>query len=594
MDQIFKIKDAVVNYLSPVAKRRRTMGPQTPGYNTATDEPQFLSEPRNDKRALNLAYDRMNQNYTSTEDRTTPSRNPLKRSREDDEVESPIFSGDEISPNHSSSQIVTEGDEGSVENPDEISPNHSSSQIVTESDDGSVENPDYMDEDEEEEEDEISAEQKVNEYLAKQAAELARAKDTVERARAVGEWTPEEIFLLERLQYMGHEGLLPHWAKGWNFRTVPDAMWCADDNALLGESSKAMQMLEFLAKYLGRRVHDRYHSGGGPPEHQMKIWIGKYVEWTERDGGYYKKKFIPVLCLVKGRWRASAAETTKRLQDQMAFHAESWRRLLLRPSPIVNELGETEIYFRRPPLIYGILYIQAKALFVTLDSSNPDAKIRDIHVCDFLDSSKHFWHAVSVAIVAKIAQKYMMSILDTLEDDDPPEPNSDSENELESRGERERRLQREARKLEQEKERQREEALLRLEQQMEDIKMEEGSDNVMESIEEYERVDVIEGEEEEEEEFEDDRPSASEYDEDEEFEVEVEVDEDEGIGQNEGEEVESDEEIEDAEGVEGDEDEQDEEDGDSNESEDEDTKICNQYEIEQTPNSTSSDELSQL
>ncbi|KAF7945922.1 uncharacterized protein EAE97_004960 [Botrytis byssoidea] len=572
MDQIFKIKDAVVNYLSPVAKRRRTMGePQTPGYIEFDDEHQFLSEPQNNRRSLDFAYGRTDQNYTPKEDRTTPTRNPLKRSREDDEVEGPIFSGDDISPKQASSHNVTESDEES-------------------------ETPDYMDEDEDEEEEEdlISAQQKVDEYLAKQAAEFAMAKETVERARADGEWSPEELFLLERLQYMGHEGLLPHWAKERNFRTVPEAMFCPDDNALLGESSKSIQMLEFLVHYLPRRVHDRYYGGSGPPEAQMRQWIGKYVEWTERDGGYYKKKFIPVLCLVEGRWRAPAAETTKRLKDQMNFHAESWRRTLLRPSPIVNEFGETEIYFRRPPLIYGILYIQAKALFVTLDSSDPQAKIRDIHVCDFLDTSKHFWHAISVAIVAKIAQRYMMSIVDTLEDDDPPEPDSCSENELESARAREKRLQKEAKMLEREKERQRQEDLSRLEQQMNQIKMEEEEDNVLESIEEYERVEIIEGEEEEQEDFEDDRPSMSEYDEEEEEEMEVEVDEDENENesgeQSADEELISDEDIEDAEEDVEDEDEPDDSNV-SNESDNEKVEVGNLYGTGRSPRSASSDEL---
>ncbi|RAL63999.1 hypothetical protein DID88_003187 [Monilinia fructigena] len=573
MDQIFKIKDAVINYLSPVAKRRRTMGPQTPGCDRVEDEHQFLSEPRNHKRTLGFAHDRTNQTFITLDSMRTPSRNPLKRPREDDEVEGPTFSVDEMLPEHSSSQNITE------------------------SDDGLEGDPDLMDEDEEEDDDEISAEQKVNEYLAKQAAELAKAKETVERARAEGQWSPEEIFLLERLQYMGHEGLLPHWPKAYYFKTIPEAMWCDKDdrNAFLGDSPEAFKWFQFLNNYLGRRVHDRYHSGNGSPEHQMKIWIRKYVDYTEKEGGYHKKKFTPVLCLVQGRWKASAAETTKRLQDQMAFHAESWRRSLLRPSPIVNALGEIEIYFRRPPIIYGILYIQAKALFVTLDSSNPEAKIRDIHVCDFLDSSKHFWHAVSVAIVAKIAQKYMETFKDELEDDDPPDSNSDSDNELESRGQRERRLQKDAKRLEQEKERQREEALLRLEQQMECIKVEEDADHVMESIEEYEKVDVIEGEDEVEEE-EDDRPSESVYDEDEDEDVEVEFEEDEDMEQSQG-ESESGEKTQYGEDFDED---FDEEDGGSNENASDNDNRRNesqrlepgiQYKTERNPEPTSSEEL---
>ncbi|QSZ34228.1 hypothetical protein DSL72_005818 [Monilinia vaccinii-corymbosi] len=572
MDQIFKIKDAVMNYLSPVAKRRRTTGPQTPSCSRVDDEHQFLSEPRISRRDLDLAHDRMNQNFIASESKRTASRNPLKRPREDDEVAGPIFSGDEISPKLSSSQNVTQSGEGLEVNPDLVD-----------------------DEDEEEDEDEISAQQKVNEYLANQAAELARAKETVERARAEGEWSPEEIFLLERLQYMGHEGLLPGAWKGMFFRTVPDAMWCdVNDNALLGNTSRGMSMLEWLVNNLGRRVHDRYINRTGPAENQMRIFIGKYVEWTEKIGGYHKKKFIPVLCLVKGRWQASAVETSKRLQDQMAFHAGSWRRSLLRPFPIVNESGETEIYFRRPPIIYGILYIQAKALFVTLDSSNPYAKIRDIHVCDFLDTSKHFWHAISVAIVANIAQKYMVSIKDGLEDDDPPEPNSDSDNELESRGQLERRLQKEARRLELEKERRRQEELLMLEQQMEDIKMEEEeeeADDVMESIEEYEKVDVVEGEGEEGGEEEEDRPSTSEYGDNEDEDVEVEFEENEDMVQSEV-EVESGDEVEDAGEVDGN---KDEKGGDGNEdtsdNEGEEVETGFQYDLEPTHDSTSSEEL---
>lgn len=225
MNQIFRIKNAVVDYLSPVAKRRRTMGPQTPGYSAIDHEQQFLSEPRNNKMAFNFSYDNMTQDSIVSEDKAIPFRNPLKRPREDDEVGESIFSGDEISPNHSSSQIGTESD------------------FATEGDEGSEVNPDLMDEDEEEDEDEVSAEQKVNEYLARQAAELARAKETVGRAREEGEWSPEEIFLLERLQYMGHEGILPHWAKQYWLKTVPEAMWCANDdyNALLGDSSKGEQ-----------------------------------------------------------------------------------------------------------------------------------------------------------------------------------------------------------------------------------------------------------------------------------------------------------------------------------------------------------------
>ncbi|KAM3072361.1 hypothetical protein ACMFMG_009170 [Clarireedia jacksonii] len=455
MDQIAKLKDAVVNYLSPAAKRRRTMGPQTPTHEAA-GEPLFLSEPRN-KKALGNAYGRLNQSYHSSPGRRQSATNPLKRSRQDDEAGEYGFSADEVSPERSSSPIGSEDDDMSLEN--------------TEDED---EDEDEDEEEEEEEDEALIANRKVQEYLRRQS-ELVLAKERVENARAAGEWLPEEIFLLERLELRGHEPVLPSSWRAYHFRQVPEAMWDSQDKSAfigynLGDGERGFGALEELTTKLGWRLQAR-KSVNGPTEALMEQIIQHYITWTEKDGGYHRKKFIPVLCLIRGRWGASSSEVQKTLKDQMNYLARRHRETLLLPKPITTATGEVEIYSRRPPIIYGILCAQMKTIFVTMDSSDPNAAIRHIGHCDFDDSTKHFWNGLSIAIVATVAKRYMMSIKDELEDDPPVfDPYED---ELESPSDAERRLRRQAKREKKQRER---EEMLRLESKMNGVEMEKNED----------------------------------------------------------------------------------------------------------------------
>lgn len=586
MDQIFKIKDAVVNYLSPAAKRRRTMGPQTPSGDSvpASEQHFFLSEPR-DKKAFQHAYDRINQNYLSAEDGRTPSKNRLKRAREDGESGGPAFLGGGVSPQHSSSQVGTEG---------------GGTSIVT---------PGYEDEAEFEDdaEEEISSDQKVQEYLERQAAEMAMAKERVEMVRESGEWLPEEVYLLERLALRGSEPILPYAWYGFEFKTFPMAMWLRtgdDKDAFLGfhkgnggtcegpfstfllfqtNNCVAAYALKELTTSLGWRVRASHNTGYGYVEHRMAQIIQHYITWSERDGGFHKKKFVPVLCLVRGNKGASGKEVEKSLRDQMNGLARLHRQTLSRTSPFTSEMGETQIYFRRPPLIYGILCAQTKAIFVTLDSSNPEAQLKHIGHCDFMDIKMDVWNAISVAIVVSSAKHYMVSIKDQLEDDDPViDPYAD---ELESPADAEKRIRREARRAKREKER---EEMLRLERQLEDIEMsiegereDDGMEIKNEDIVGEESVDV---EAYESEEFEEGDDTEVEPVEGEQTEVEGSAEPEEEIISQESE---SEEEDEVGEEVEFD------DSGDyDDENNDDDEDMAEEYDTTNYPESTSSDELS--
>lgn len=102
----------------------------------------------------------------------------------------------------------------------------------------------------------------------------------------------------------------------------------------------------------------------------------------------------------------------------MEFLARKHRELLVLPSPRINECGETELYSKQPPLLYGIIVAQTLAIFVTLDSADPEAKLRHIAHVDLKVHGHAVWNGLAIAIVVVIARNYIMSIKDDLEEDD--------------------------------------------------------------------------------------------------------------------------------------------------------------------------------
>lgn len=227
MDQLFKLKNTFIEYLSP--KRRRTVGPATPPHTGGTAEPSFVptSEP-GDKKIKAALGSRINQKYLSPSD-TRFARGSRKRPREEDEVDELADDYDfEVSPDESISQITPV--QGSRDH-SAISPN---SDEVEESE----ANVDRL------EDDEITAEEKVKEYLDRQA-ELSLRRGAIDEVKAQGTWHPDEIFLFERLSMRSFEELL---LASWqiDFPTLPEALFTTNpDKAFInyncGSSSRGME-----------------------------------------------------------------------------------------------------------------------------------------------------------------------------------------------------------------------------------------------------------------------------------------------------------------------------------------------------------------
>jgi len=281
MEFVFRLKDSVVQYLSPT-KRRRTIGPGTPSNDAR--EHSFLvpnSEPHG-RKAQAAVLSRVNKKYLSPSD----SRNPRKRTRgvyeDEDDGLSPDDSISQITPQGDDSEEVSEeGSEEGTDEDEEIDDDEDEEIEVEESEEVEVDGDEEMEvegeeeeleemeveeEEEESEEDEIemeveeeedleedemeemeveeeeedleedkidllaqeeaSAEAKVQEYLARQA-ELALRREDVERAKAAGDWHPDEIFLFERLAMRSFEELIPaEWQV--DFPTLPQILFTND------------------------------------------------------------------------------------------------------------------------------------------------------------------------------------------------------------------------------------------------------------------------------------------------------------------------------------------------------------------------------
>jgi hypothetical protein len=175
---------------------------------------------------------------------------------------------------------------------------------------------------------------------------------------------------------------------------------------------------------LGIRVKEQ--SGTVKATEYIEKALRGYIKWTEQDGGYFKKRFLPVLTVVTGKPNQPTEQISKAITDQMQFLAKKHRDFLALQKLQANELGETDMYRRPPPLLYGIIVAQTIAIFVTLDSSKPEAKLRHVAHFDFKEPKVDVWNGFALAIICVVARNHLMSVKDEFEDDDEPDSDPDA------------------------------------------------------------------------------------------------------------------------------------------------------------------------
>lgn len=218
MEQLFKLKDSVMEYLSPV-KRRHTVQIASPSPNPSPMQRpvQPMTEPRTLKGKAVIAG-RVSKKYLFHSDTKRSTRKSRSITNSDDEFAEDLkdnqasatkVSHTDITPDDSSSQINAPDDE------------NSSTSVSVEGEENSVEDQEITSEDESE----LDAEAKVHEYLDRQT-EIARHREALERIND-GEWHEDEAALFMKLTMRGFEPLIPtHWS--FDFRTCPQIVFSSN------------------------------------------------------------------------------------------------------------------------------------------------------------------------------------------------------------------------------------------------------------------------------------------------------------------------------------------------------------------------------
>lgn len=172
---------------------------------------------------------------------------------------------------------------------------------------------------------------------------------------------------------------------------------------------KALQSLITL----GVRVRDKL-SVGGYPEKMVAKEIQNYIKWAERDGGYHKKRFIPVHAVLAARSSQTAGSIGAALASQMKFlslqHQASLRIL-------DGESGETKKFSKPLPLLYGLVVAQTKVILVTHDSAEPDTESKVLSTIDLTNKDMDVWNGFAIAFMVIAARNSIMSVIDELEPD---------------------------------------------------------------------------------------------------------------------------------------------------------------------------------
>jgi hypothetical protein len=418
METIFRLKDSFFEYLSPVAKRRRTTGPSTPSHED--QEPKFATpstEPQGRKGKV-IAIGKFSKVHHEVH--YTNGINSRKRRREDDDGNPKIERESAISirPDESASNISPyTSEESFVEGEDDesspIDVKGSKMEDVPEVDEG-----DLYDGMTAAEREEAEAAAKVEDYLARQAELAARMAD-IEKARVEKNWHPDAFFLFERFCMRAFEPVIPK-EYAPDFRTLPDDLFTEPENAFVNYHTDSLYPAcrALLALHrLGLEVRMKIEVGR-PVDRYIVKQITDYMKWAERDGGYRNLRFIPVLTVVAAKTTQTTSSMVASVFSEMKFLAERHREhLAALPGSRINSYGHVE-YARPPPLLYGIVVANANVILVTLDSAGPDATLEHIQHFDLTRKAEDVWNGFAIAYTVIMARNYIMSIKDTLEEDD--------------------------------------------------------------------------------------------------------------------------------------------------------------------------------
>ena len=135
-----------------------------------------------------------------------------------------------------------------------------------------------------------------------------------------------------------------------------------------------------------------------------------------------KRRFIPVLSFISAKRGQSTDSLSNAITKKLTYLASKHRENLALSS---GKVGAIE-YRSPPPLLYGIIVARSIVIFVTLDSANPDAKVRHLTHFDLTEHRMVVWNGFAIAYIVTMAKDYIISVRDDLEIDDTPYEDPDA------------------------------------------------------------------------------------------------------------------------------------------------------------------------
>ena len=182
----------------------------------------------------------------------------------------------------------------------------------------------------------------------------------------------------------------------------------------------------------------------------MKKEYDACIKWTEKDGGYYKMRFIPLLVNLAVDRSQPVDRISKSIIDQMNFLAVRYRQFYacqppnghLTEKPLNNnhlnkssrkspskesDAGHTS-YSKELPLIYGIVAVGATTVFVTMDPADTEASPRTIAEFDFSDTQMDVWNGIAMAMIICFVRDKLIAIKEAgdMQPDDAEESDPDA------------------------------------------------------------------------------------------------------------------------------------------------------------------------
>ncbi|KAL9597314.1 MAG: hypothetical protein Q9219_005238 [cf. Caloplaca sp. 3 TL-2023] len=251
--------------------------------------------------------------------------------------------------------------------------------------------------------------QVVNPALIAAEDEDTVYKPTAEDIKVMKHWSSDEVSLFNKLNLRGFEPLLPEtW--DWDFETVPDKVFSADDARVL---IKALDDNEYNASRAlhalfgaGSRVRDRI-ACHLRPEESLRRELLAYYKWSIMDAGLSRIEHIPVLAIGTAAPRESVTSVVSRVTDSLHDLGRQYRAHFF---DHYDSKSGKPCFKKDLPTLYGIVITYSIATFVTYDSRFPGKPVQNMGCYNFAQIDQDVWHAFAAAILMVRARDYLVQL----------------------------------------------------------------------------------------------------------------------------------------------------------------------------------------